>query len=293
MFQAINFGDITIGQIILNISISVIIGVGTAIGTAFILKYLSDRLADKLKINWQNSADKLKMDWQKDAEKELREIQKEIDQEHQIFKDVMQSHSANHQFSQSERIAAIKVLWDSVIEVREISQTPQFFYDIFLKKEYNSVFNDKSNSKAMLSYIDKISEEKVSEKLIEIRPKVEKFRPFLGEKLWNLFIIYTILNARVVMSLRKGIDNKNIESWHEDKPLKTTLTYVFDTKEIETIYSLEIDSLRLTKELFESKILSEASRIISGEYAGERSLAEVKNILEARVKTNENKIVNK
>ena len=111
---------------------------------------------------------------------------------------------------------------------------------------------------------------------------VEKYRPFLGEQLWNLFHIYYIFVYRVVWKLIEGRDKKIIVSWNKDEYLHLILEKAFTDEERKWIFSppKNINPLRPTIDLMEQKILFEMLKIISGELAAENDLSKARKLQE-------------
>jgi hypothetical protein len=132
-------------------------------------------------------------------------------------------------------------------------------------------------------------------KILQIKENVEKSRPFLGEHIWSLFVIYTILIGRVSYLLIEGRNKNDIKSWDKDEHIQFILKKLYDDEEIESIFSKRTDSFdRVTgsfdraTELLEQKILFEMLKIISGESAAESDFSNVKKFHELmKVKIND------
>lgn len=242
------------GWAVLTVSIAVFIG-----------RFFAERIADKLKIKWSG-----------EQEEKLEQLRAEITLEHSIFTAILNSYSSSHQFSQSNRIKAVQTLWDSILETRKLGETPSFFFGILLEREYNTVYD---NGKIM-SQLNSLSFDNTVGKIPPIIESVEKSRPFLGEHLWSLFQIYTILVGRVSWLLIEGINKKDIKSWHKDKYIQSILNEIFNEKEIQFITSKMIGSFKVATELLEQKLLFEILKIISGELAAESDLSKVKKLQE-------------
>ena len=235
----------------------------TVILAAFIAKYLSEMISDKLKIKWSGG-----------QEEKLEKLRAEITHEHSIFTAILNSYSSSHQFSQSDRIKAVQTLWDSTLEIRKLGQNPSFFFNILLEREYNTVYDNE----IMMGNLNSLSSDNTVEKILGIIESVEKSRPFLGEHLWSLFKIYTILVGRVSWLLIEGKNKKDIKSWHKDEYIYSILNEIFDEKEIHSVTSKKIGSFKVATELLEQKILFEMLKIISGELAAESDLSKTKKL---------------
>lgn len=229
----------------------------TVIISVFIVKVLFKLEADKYRIKWNRE------------QKEILELSRaEITREQSIFAAVLNSHSSSHQFSQADRIEAVKVLWDNIVKLRDLTLFPEVLFDNFLENEYNQMYNNKK----IMSGLNSISSDILTDETIW--NSTVKYRPFLGEQLWNLFHIYYIFVNRVVFRLIEGRDKKNIMSWNKDEYLQLILEKAFTDEEKKWIFSppKNMNPIRPTIDLMEQKILFEMQKIISGELAAESDL---------------------
>lgn len=214
--------------------------------------------------------------WNREQEKILERQRAEINREHSIFTATLNSYSASHQFSQSDRIDAVKVLWDNILKLRDLIGFPGVFFDSLLENEYNQIYDNKTIMSGLNSLPSNILTDR------KIWGNVEKYRPFLGEQLWNLFHIYYIFVYRVVYKLIEGRDKKNIVSWNKDEYLRLILEKAFTDEEKKWIFSppKNMNPLRPTIDLMEQKILFEMLKIISGELAAESDLSNARKLQE-------------
>ena len=224
----------------------------------------------------ERMADKLKMEWSGEQAKKLEQLRAEITREHSIFTAILNSYSSSHHFSQSNRIKAVQTLWDSTLEIRRLGAAASFFFGTLVEHEYNTVYNNAP----MMSHLNSISFDNTSGKMPAILKSAEKSRPFLGEHLWSLFKIYTIIVGRVSWLLMDGKNKKDIKSWHKDEYIQSILNEIFDEKEMHSITSGIMVSFKVATELLEQKILFEMFKIISGELAAESNLSKAKKLQE-------------
>lgn len=237
----------------------------TVILATFIGRFFSQIISENLKIKWS-----------KEQEEKLEQIRAEIDREHLIFTKVIDSYSSSHQFSQSNRIKAVEILWDNVLNLRNLGSFPPLFFDALYEMEYNQVYSNN----IMMSGLNSLSIDEANEKMSTIIDNVEKYRPFLGEQLWSIFRIYIILSIRPLYLLVKGRDAKNIKSWDDDEYIQTILNKTLTEEDRKSIpsYPKNMHPLRPTVELMEQKILFETLKIISGELAAENDFSKAKSL---------------
>lgn len=237
----------------------------TASVAVFIGKSFAGTIADKLKIKWSG-----------EQEEKLEQLRAEITLEHSTFTSILNSYSSSHQFSQSDRIKAVQTLWENTLETRKLGEVPSFFFGHLLESEYNTVYN---NNGFMIK-LNSLTLDNTIGRIPSIIDSVEKSRPFIGDNLWSLFRIYTILVGRTSWLLMEGKNNKDIKSWHKDEYTQSILNGILDETEMHSITTKTIDSFRLATELFEQKILNEMFKIISGDLAAESDLSKAKKLQE-------------
>jgi len=223
-------------------------------------------------------ADNLKIKWSGEQEEKLEILRAEITREHSTFTAVLNSYSSIHKLSQSKRIEAVEILWANTLKLRDLSGFPALFFDSLFENEYNPSYN----KKILMSGLNSLSPDSLSDKASTIFNNVEKYQPFLDEQLWNLFQVYYILLFRVVFKLIEGRDEKNIISWDKDKQIRLILDRTFTDEDRKSIPTppKNMNPLTPTINLMKQKILFEIFKVISGELAAESDLSKAKELQE-------------
>jgi hypothetical protein len=243
---------------------------GWAIITIAVATWIGRRIAERLNIKWKM-----------DQEKELEQLRANITRDHNMLNAAINSFSAGHHASDERRFCAIETMWKSMLELRSLFGSVIFFYDILLPTEYN----DPRTNKMVSDVIN--SKDKISNNYHSLRNDVVSYRPFLGEYLWILFSIYFIFISRTYHLFAKGVENKKIESWRNDKAIIRLLGTVLTEEDLSRNRLDSIDEFRLPDsaswilDLMELKILLETSRLISGEAVADISLNQMKRYYEA------------
>lgn len=251
-----------VSDIVVQLGGWTILTVGIAV---FIGKFLTEGMANKLKIEWRG-----------EQEEKIELLRAEITREHSIFTAILNSSSSIHKLSQSDRIEAIKILWENTLKLRDLSAFPALFFDNLFENEYNQSYNKETR----MSGLNSLSSDSLFDKASTIFNNVEKYRPFLDEQLWNLFHIHYILSFRVVLKLIEGRDKKNIISWDKDKYIRLILDRAFTDEDRKSIPvpPKNMNPLKPTIGLMEQKILFEIFKMASGESAVESDLSKAKKL---------------
>lgn len=218
----------------------------------------------------------------------LETLRADINRDHTAFTASINSLSFGQQGSIERRLKAIEAMWDAMQKQRLLVSDAIFFYDILIPNEYDSV-----KSQEMVSILVRDRNE-IIEKTGSLQREVEKYRPFLGELLWNLFKAYNIFLSRLTIlitdnqSFTRTEDGKTLP-WWQDKfminLLKPIISNDDSSKKMfhgpQEIYPY-MASWALS--VLEQKILLEVDRIISGSAISDATLSQIEHISEAILK---------
>jgi hypothetical protein len=242
---------------------------GWSVISIAVIYYFSNRIADRLNIKWKESADI-----------NISKLQGEIAKNNSTLNSVLALYGSNHHQAQDRRILAIEVLWKNLIEYKNIVPdvthllfnylTEKEIEDFWIRETDNSLHHAHKKQLMSLDFDARISNSFDFIKLIELE------RPFIGERIWFHFDIYKIFLGRITYLMQVGTQDKKFEHWQKDKHLKQLLSDTLSSKEVDYIYSLEVNSLKSTSILLEGKLIQEIDKTLSGEAFSETVLDRVK-----------------
>ncbi len=110
----------------------------------------------------------------------------------------------------AEKIAATKILWQKVLELRNDRHAAITFLDILVFKEYGE-FHENSKYRNM---VDDISIEKIADLN---QSNIDKIRPFIDEKSYSYFWSYRALCGRLLFYIQNARDDgQPKKTWQED-----------------------------------------------------------------------------
>jgi hypothetical protein len=192
--------------------------------------------------------------------------------------------------SHSRTLTAIENLWNNVLEIRRVSSGLLSPYAVLLPEEYASVPYDKIDG-----MMPKMSEDDFNTRVMKPTETFEVDRPFIGENLWRLFFIYRAFAMREMLKVIGWRKDRRLLPWDQahngtlDVGLIALLKDVFGEEEFAAITAIEtVDGRmlgiqrdwrglsvpnRIMGEL-ESRILTEANRMIFGKVLSDTTLAE-------------------
>jgi len=253
-----------IGKAVISIG-----GLGVII--AGIAKWLGQRWAERLSLSWKNEYDR-----------ELEKLRANLSTTQELLRSTIASVSQSSLAAQERRLKAVEELWMGILDIRKTVSPFLFIVTHFFEPE---TIRGQGDNPEFSSLIPEPSLGKLSDKVDNVSNSIERFRPFLGEKLWVLFTVYTAVVVRIYGSLIRETKFENLHSGYtgeesglhgsRDKFMFNMLKEVLSNEEIEAI--IKKPKFRIPAEvmnLLVQKILIETNYWISGSSLAEISLSE-------------------
>lgn len=218
--------------------------------------------------------------------KVITEMAEKIRSDYELKREVLSTRldvlKNGYHAADGERIAAIKEMWVQVTDLRY--KAP---------KEYSvlNILTDEECVEALQNPRDSVALKEVGEDLLDSyvashERAVDKLRPFLGEELYALYSVYRIVHGRIGVLMLWLKEGKITEPWSKDAYLLHILSLVLSTEEIAgALEKTKIGKITNIENVLETKILSEVSKILSGETAERISAENILEILAADIRT--------
>lgn len=213
---------------------------------------------------------------------ELEALKADFNRDHAVFIAAIESFSSGQQVSINKRLNAIEIMWDTMQKHRSLVSKAIAFYDTLLPEEYDSEMSRTIINDFVRNYTD------ISCEANSLRDVVKKHRPFLGELLWNLFLVYDIFLGRlsILISVNQPwtrTSDGKILPWFHDQfmiDLLKPVTEIEKSQEKKFVGSQEIYPHMASWVLFtlEQKILLEADKVISGKDVSDATIQQIKRI---------------
>ena len=247
---------------------------GWTIVLAAIFKFIGDNFATKLKVKWE-----------RESQQHINLLKGEIDRKNQLVSQILNSHSSSFQSNFTKKSDSFQTYWEIVVQIRKLNRGTETIYSFLIEDEIEKLYisNELGPSKVRKLFLEKISMEYgqvANEEADELRLTIEKSRPFIGEKLYNLYYLYSTFCMRATYLLIKDVDKMICTVWKKDSALMNSLKENLTEKEIAFLNSRNIDSYRLAVSILESKIISAISYCLTGEEAVDNSIAQAEKIEE-------------
>lgn len=160
----------------------------------------------------------------------------------------------------NERIlAAIEMLWKSVLEIRDFSRQFTFFQSILLPEEYAEAISGKARK-----IVIRITNEEFNHRFVALFSEVEIARPFVGESIWALYSTYRAFTMRQALKVHDGLEKNKLYEWDKDfqgqpdEALYQLLNVVFSDDELSHIIrNQQLGTTASVMSALEVKLLNE------------------------------------
>lgn len=230
-----------------------------------IFSFISKIIVNKLTSHWQNIHNK-----------EIEYLKSMYDRDHTLLKSVISNYSSGFEIIQKERIKAIQILWDMVINLRKFTYPQTFFYGVLTELKTELKIDGPNLIKNFNALAKNLDITEVSNSAMQ----VEKYRPFIGESLWALFITYWGFVNYSYVVLGEAINKNDLKPWQDNEALTDIIIKNFNEEESKVFLTRKMHSFTDTVRAMESKIINQIQKILSGE-------EDLKNNIEAYNKIND------
>jgi hypothetical protein len=103
---------------------------------------------------------------------------------------------------------------------------------------------------------------------------IEEVRPYIGEYMWALVFCYQAIMTRILFLLHLGRTDAEKLEWHKDAGTQGLIKAVLTVPELAEFESAQFGKISWLEKRLESKILSAAQKVISGQSFGDESLSQ-------------------
>lgn len=202
---------------------------------------------------------------------EIEKLKNKLIHNEGIINKLQDTHSKVFLSSSTKRISSIEILWKGFIEIRKnIPSSIMMANSILTKEEYHDLETTMPHLHGILS--NSLKEDEIMKKHHEIIELVELQRPFIGEKLWNIFYVNQILHGRLVYLFFNGKENRKYKHWTDDNGTLSALKQFIPAEDLSMIINNSVLAYTHARSYLELKISSEISALVSGKAVSENIL---------------------
>ncbi|MBA9068320.1 hypothetical protein FHR71_002061 [Methylobacterium sp. RAS18] len=106
-----------------------------------------------------------------------------------------------------------------------------------------------------------------------------KARLFAGDRLWLIYSNYRTTIARANFLMGKSVDKAAVQSWQDDKNIRSMIQAVLPLDASAEVLSAQIGGLQTALAYMEAAFLKEASRVMSGSTSFAEMMSDVQATL--------------
>lgn len=187
----------------------------------------------------------------------------------------LSSFSYAQRSAMERKLKAVEDLWKAISNWRYEFPKILNFFDILLAKEYKNI-----GSNAEFRRLSGEINTDFFTKTLDIRRNCETHRPFIGQYIWSIFIVYQFIIGRILYLIDKGVTDPDKLEWDKDESILLMLQSVLDEKEVQEFKDLQFKKVSWLENKFESKFLLSSENLISGKDFGDDALKTAIKIME-------------
>lgn len=172
------------------------------------------------------------------------------------------------------KLSAVDRLWEQVIHFRSNLPPVLFFINVLTVDELKDI----NRNPTFQELSGQLSLNKILGMIIKGDPPIENVRPYVGEYLWAIFLLYQAIMLRILFLLYSGKDDVAKIEWYKDSGILQLMEDVLGKKELEEFNAMKFGKVWWLQLRLDSKIVTESAKVISGEKFGEDALQQAKLI---------------
>lgn len=111
-----------------------------------------------------------------------------------------------------EIATAIAALWQGVLDLQEVAGGVLTLYDILTEEELASVYENPRTR----AYLDSVGGHRYMGEIDRVGRSVESHRPFLSDRMWQLFFVYRAIVGRILHKAAEGQATRAFPAWNKD-----------------------------------------------------------------------------
>lgn len=173
------------------------------------------------------------------------------------------------------RLNAIDRIWRGVLALRNNAPQLMMLLDIITVDEYKGLTADPR----LKDFAGDLSENRIAAMIPD--KLIEETRPYIGERLWSLFVAYQAVTLRVLFLIHLAQTQHTKVAWFDDPGVRQLLAVALSQEELAEFDSARFGKISLLRRLMDSKIIQAATRVVSGEEFGAEAMRQAREILAA------------
>ncbi|HEX4196316.1 MAG TPA: hypothetical protein VHZ26_02650 [Caulobacteraceae bacterium] len=206
----------------------------------------------------------------------LEQAKGEIIGSYATLKSSMDFLSAGQSGLRTHSVEAVETLWRMMLDLREAHAGLMYFERVFLVRERQDAIAGKDYPQILRSIVNYKNEAAVAARSDPFQAvEIERRRPFCGEKLWLIFVIYRSVYLRSAYLLGRALNLGIYTPLIDDVGIRQLMTAALPQDLLDRAQADECNGLASLIGQLEGEFLKEAARVMSGSKAVAESLADM------------------
>ena len=153
--------------------------------------------------------------WKTNSDKRLEEYKFELERQVKLIDNLTSIIPNIHIATNERRLDHFERLWQSMLQIKkEFPTICGIAYTILTKSEIQDLPKDPNPNIGEL--VRTFEPNEYFDKLADISNKIERSRPFVGQKAWNTYFVYQALHGRLTYLISDGFLKGRISYWLDE-----------------------------------------------------------------------------
>lgn len=211
-----------------------------------------------------------------DLNTKLERTKAELQAEYGSVKTSVDFLAAGQSELRSKTISAVENMWGSVLSIRSQLSQVVYFTSILTRDELDAAVRGALHAEIADDIRQWGAEDTLFSRLsVDEQSDIERFRIFVGDRLWLIFYISRAFLYRLGFLLHRSVKEERYLCWSEDDGALTLLRSVVEQSRIDEAKQAGIQALSTMIGILEAEFLKEAAKVMSGSPALAERLSDV------------------
>ena len=202
--------------------------------------------------------------WKSKYDIDLEVLRAKFSQNNSIIDNLTNSLSNVYLASNDKRIQYLEGVWEGMMNLkRNMPGIISMAYNILTKEEIENLPNTTNEfARASINSFDSMQ---YFESHSKLTAKLELSRPFIGNKLWEIFFTYQAFIGRLTYLIQDGLEKDKVKYWKDDLNfINQILKPIIKKEELEKLLEKDITAFNNVLNFLEFKALNDISEQLTG-----------------------------
>lgn len=202
--------------------------------------------------------------WKAKYEIDLEVLRAKFSQNNSILDNLTSSLSNIYLASNQRRVEHLESVWEGMVDLKKnMPAITATAYNILTREEIENLPHSKNSfAKASIDSFDSMTYFTSHSK---VTAKIELSRPFIGDKLWEVFFTYQAFIGRLTFLMQDGLEKGKVTYWKDDLNfINQILGTVIKPEELKKLIENDITAFNNILTFLEFKAINDISEQLTG-----------------------------